>query len=75
ADFKEKINNLLWLNDFYVVFNIGNQIKIAETDDRDQINIIDFANYPNPEIFWNKNDRIFYVFSDSNLYSFENLIP
>jgi len=75
ADLKEKINELLWLNDFYVIFNIGNQIKIAEIDDRDQINIIDFTNYPDPEIFWNKNDKIFYVFSNNNLYSFENLIP
>jgi hypothetical protein len=75
AESNEKINKLLWFNDFYVVFNIGNQIKIAEIDDRDQINIIDFANYPNPAIFWNKNDRILYVFSDNNLYSFENLIP
>ncbi|MCX6759942.1 MAG: hypothetical protein NTW46_01195, partial [Candidatus Nealsonbacteria bacterium] len=75
AESNEKITKLLWLNDFYVIFNIGNQIKIAETDDRDRINIVDFANYPNPAIFWNKNDRILYVFSDNNLYSFENLIP
>ena len=75
ADFNEKITELLWLNDFYVIFNIGNQIKIAETDDRDQINIIDFASYPDPQIFWNRSDRVFYVFSSSSLYSFENLIP
>lgn len=75
ADFEEKINNFLWLNDFYVIFSIKDQIKIAETDDRDQINIIDFVSYPNPEIFWSKNNKILYIFSNNNLYSIENLIP
>lgn len=75
AEFKNEIGELLWLNDFYVIFSVKDQIKIAEIDDRDAINIVDFASYPNPEIFWNKNDRIFYVFSEGNLYSFENLIP
>lgn len=75
AKFENKIDNILWPNDFYVILNIGDQIKIIETDDRDQINIVDFASYPEPEIFWNRNDKILFVFSNNTLYSFENLIP
>jgi len=75
AELKEKISNAIWLNDFYLALNIKDQIKIIETDDRDQINIVDFASYPEPEIFWNRNDKILFVFSNNTLYSFENLIP
>lgn len=75
AKYNNKISDLSWLNDFYLVFSVNDQIKIAETDDRDQINVIDLASYSNPKIFWAKTERILYIFSKNSLYSFSDLIP
>jgi len=75
----EKIGDCFWLNSNYLVFNAGNKpphqnfggggkIKIAEIDDRDRINIIDLAEFENPEIFFNKSDKKLYLLSNENLY-------
>ncbi|GAI49198.1 unnamed protein product, partial [marine sediment metagenome] len=49
-------------------------IKIAEIDDRDRINVVDIAEFENPKIFWNKNDKKLYVLSEENLYVSESLM-
>lgn len=38
--FSEKIDKCLWLNNNYVVFTIGEKIKISETDNKNNLNII-----------------------------------
>ena len=69
----EKIDNVFWLNSDYLIFNAGNKIKIAEIDDRDRINIVDFAEVKEPEIFFNKSNKKLYLLSDENLYRSEAL--
>ena len=71
----EQIKDCFWFNSNYLVFNAGGKIKIAEIDDRDRINIVDVAEFENPKIFWNKNDKKLYVLSDGNLYQSERLLP
>ena len=85
--FSEKIGEVFWLTSHYLVFNTGNKIKIAEIDDRDKINIVDLsphqisgseglAEFKDPKIFWNQNNKKLYLFSEKNLYtSRERLAP
>ncbi|GAH30818.1 unnamed protein product, partial [marine sediment metagenome] len=71
----EQIKDCFWFNSNYLIFNAGDKIKIAEIDDRDRINVADVAEFENPKIFWNKNDKKLYILSDGNLYQSERLLP
>ena len=73
--FSEKINDVLWLNDYYLIFTLGNKLKIAEIDDRDKLNVVDLAEFNFPEIFWDEENENLYVLSEKALYSSENLLP
>lgn len=73
--FSEKIGEAFWLNSNYVVFNIGDKIKISEIDNRDKINVYDFSEFKNPEIFFNQFDKKLYILSERNIFSSEKLIP
>jgi len=71
----EKIGDCQWLNNNYMVFNSGNNIKIIETDDRDRINIVDLGELKNPTLYWSNYDGKLYILSGGNLYSSDILIP
>ena len=75
--FSEKVGNVFWLTDYYLVFNAGDSIKIAEIDERDKIQIWNIVNFKDSKIFYNyKSDpRSLYILSNSNLYSSESLVP
>ena len=75
ARFSEKIGDIFWLNNRYLIFNAGDKIKIAEIDDRDEINIIDIAEFKNPKIFWDKGEKNLYVSSQGKLYVSDGLFP
>ncbi|MDO8436511.1 MAG: hypothetical protein Q7S82_04025 [bacterium] len=70
----EKIQNLNWLNSDYLIFNTGDKIKISEVDERDKVNIIDIAEYKNPEPFWSEDTKKLYILSEGNLYQSDKLI-
>ena len=71
--FSEQIDSLFWYTDHYLIFNTNNIIKIAEIDDRGKINIVDLAEYEDPNIFF--SNRKVYVISKNNFYISENLTP
>ena len=73
--FSEKIDNIFWLNDYYLIFNVGNKIKISEIDNRNGLNIIDLAEFEKPKILWDKNAKKLYVLSKNKAYLLENLLP
>ena len=73
--FSQKIDEVFWLNPNYLIFNTGEKIKIAETDDRNGINIIDLGEFQNPKIFWNQTDGKLYLFSQGKLFISGNLLP
>jgi hypothetical protein len=86
--FSEKIGELFWYTNNYLIFDAGSKIKIAETDDRDKINIVELTgfeslgsgNTPQKEaalgkIFWNQRNSKLYVLSKGNLFSSEKLLP
>ncbi|MFH1575682.1 MAG: hypothetical protein ABIB55_01935 [Candidatus Nealsonbacteria bacterium] len=73
--FSEIINKVFWLNDYYLIFNAGDKLKVAEIDDRDRLNIVDVAQFKTPEIFWDGLNKKLYVSSEGMLYISEELLP
>jgi len=83
--FSEKIDQVLWYNSNYLIFNIGNKIKISEIDNRDNINIYDFSEFPAPDesttdgkslkFFFNQFDKKLYILSEGSFLSSEKLLP
>jgi len=71
--FSEKIDNLFWYTSHYLIFNVGDKIKVVEIDDRDKINIVDLAEFKKPKIFW--SNKKLYILSEENLYVSEELTP
>lgn len=73
--FSGTIGKVFWFGNYYLIFNVDNEIKIAETDDRDRLNIIDLVEFKSPDIFWDEESNRFYVLSEGKLYLAENLLP
>lgn len=73
--FSKKIGKVFWLDNHYVVFNAGNKIKIMETDNRDNLNIVDLAEFKDPQIFFSQKEKRLYISSQGNLYYLEKLLP
>ena len=69
------IEGCYWLNSDYLIYNVGDYIKISEIDSRDKINIIDIFSIKNPQLFWGENQEELYILSEKNLYVLENLLP
>jgi hypothetical protein len=86
ARYSEKIKNIFWYTDNYLIFTSGDKIKIAEIDDRDKINIVDLPaniavdsgktfNPKSPEIFWSQLQKKLFILSENSFYTSEKLIP
>lgn len=78
--FSEEIDQILWYNSNYLIFSMGNKIKISEIDNRDNINICDFGEFPalggnSPKIFFNQVYKKLYILSEGNFLSSEKLLP
>lgn len=71
----EKIQDVSWLNSDYLIFTVENKIKITEIDERDKINIIDFAQFEQPEVSFNQTNKKIYLLGNNVLYSSEKLLP
>lgn len=73
--FSEKIDKVFWYTSHYLIFNVGNNIKVAEVDDRDRINIVDLAEFKEPKIFFNEVGKKLYVLDGRNLFVSKKLLP
>ncbi len=71
----ENINNVSWLNPYYLIYNVGDIIKISEIDTRGNINVADVAEIKNPQIFWSGVNKKLYILSNNNLYFLGGLFP
>jgi len=85
--FSQGVEYINWIGSHYLLFSVGEQIKIAEIDDRDTINIIDIAQFPSPELsgtasddtvsrelFYNPSSETFFVLSKGIYYESDKLI-
>ncbi len=73
----EKIQDCAWINSDYLAFSSGGNIKIAEMDDRDKLNVIDLVKFSAKDesateqqqrLFWENNKKTFYVLNGNSLY-------
>ena len=73
--FSEKINQIFWLNNDYLVFTINNKLKAIEIDNRDQPNIADLAEFNNPQIYFNKENKNALILTEGNLLISDQILP
>ncbi len=84
--FSEKIDEVFWYTNHYLIFNTGDKIKVAEIDDRDRINIVELVEFKglNPplskekvggKLFWNQKDKKLYILIGETLFSSEKIAP
>lgn len=82
----DKISEVYWLNNDYIVFNSGNGIMISEIDTRGNVNIISLpATIPlanredvsiiKPEIFFDQPTKTLYVLTQNQLISSGKILP
>ena len=74
----EKINNFLWLNDYYIVFTAGYKIIVSETDYRGNVNAVTLSpkiNLEKPEIYFDQQENKLYISTGDILLLSEKLIP
>lgn len=71
--FSEKIGQLFWWNNHYVIVNTGSKIKIIEIDDRDEIQAWNLSEFNNSKIYFNEKDRRIYVLSEERVFLSEKL--
>ncbi len=70
--FSEKINKVFWYNNHYLIFDLGDKIKVSELDNRDKLNIVTLTESPHQEILFT-NGKL-YLLSEGVLYSSNELI-
>ncbi len=76
ARFSEKIGQVFWLNNDYLLFVVGNKLKAAEIDNRDQANIIDLAEINSPQkIYFNKDNKNALVLTQGRLLVSDQILP
>lgn len=79
--FSKKIGDCFWLTPYYLIFNVEEEIKISEIDDRDKLNIINLSNESlsknegNLKIFYNELNKKLYVLNQEILFFSEPIIP
>jgi hypothetical protein len=71
----EEITNIFWITSNYLSFSTENGIKVSEIDNRDRINTVTVAEFKNSEIFWNSDNKKFYVLVGENLWVSNKLLP
>ncbi|MBU3918901.1 PEGA domain-containing protein [Patescibacteria group bacterium] len=70
----EKLDNLFWLNNHYLIFRADNAIKIIEIDDRDNPNLIELKTFSEPKIAWLEKQKSLLILSDNALYLTKDIL-
>lgn len=79
--FSKKIGDCFWLTPYYLIFNVEEEIKISEIDNRDKLNIVNLheenlgENKENLKIFYNELNKKLYILNQETLFSSEPVIP
>lgn len=68
--FSKKIGQVFWLTPDYIIFSVGKDIKISETDARDHLNLVHLLHFSQGEtkIFFNQTSKNLYILNQKNLF-------
>ncbi len=72
--FSQKINNLNWVNNYYLIFSLGDEIKVSEIDEKNRLNINSIANFPHPIFDFDRTNKEIYLQSQGKLYTSSPLL-
>jgi hypothetical protein len=70
---QDKINNVIWLNNDYIIFSTGNSIIISEIDYRGNINAITIPQETTTQIFFDQQKGKLYVSTGDTLLLSEKI--
>lgn len=70
--FSKKIKEVFWINEYYIIFNTKEKIKISEIDWRDGLNIVDLITLKNKKIFLMKDLRLLILGKEGDFFSTPN---
>ncbi len=73
--FSEEIGEIYWLTSHYLIFNIENNLKVMEIDNRDNLNIINLASFENPKIYFHHPSNRLYLLTNEIFFVSERLLP
>jgi hypothetical protein len=75
--FSEKIGDCFWLNNDYLIFNLGEKIVISEIDNRDNLNMVNLSQtlLLTDKIYLNQQEKKLYILTKDDLLISEKLIP
>jgi len=79
--FSKKIGDCFWLTPYYLIFNVEEEIKISEIDNRDKLNIVNLSNESlsengeNLKISYNEFNKKLYILNQEILFFSEPIIP
>ncbi len=85
-ELEQKISDLYWLNNDYIIYNAGGNMSISEIDTRGNINTIALPAtvsltdgtsliIKSPQIYFNQQDKKLYVLMTNTLLVSERLVP
>ena len=71
----EDIENLGWFGAHYLMFVQGQTIMVSEIDNRDHLNMVELAKFPNPSFFWQEDTKTLLLHTGNQILSSEKLLP
>jgi hypothetical protein len=71
--FSEKIEQVQWINENYLIFVSQGKLKILETDKRDKINIWEIADFLGKNLFFNNSNKKIYFQKDKAIFESDAL--
>ena len=65
--FSESIGNVFWYTNYYLIFDLGKNIKVVELDDRGEINIADLTEFDQDQMLF--SNKKLYLLSNKTLFT------
>jgi len=63
--FSQPIGQLFWIDSSYLLFSLGNSVRVAEIDNRDRVNVANIAQFKAPELFWDNKNSVLYILENA----------
>jgi fructose-specific component phosphotransferase system IIB-like protein len=72
--FSEKIENVNWVNDDYLIFLSQNKIKVSEIDKRDKLNVYELSDFSGEKLFFSFLNKKIYIQRGNQIFESDPLL-